>query len=56
MELFSLLGKIAIDNTEANNAIDDTSKKAEDSANETEAAFAKIGGAAKTVAIGYNFI
>ena len=52
MELFSLLGKIAIDNTEANNAIDDTSKKAEDSANETESAFAKIGGAAKTVALG----
>ena len=52
MELFRLLGKIAIDNTEANNAIDDTSKKAEDSANETEAAFAKIGGAAKTVALG----
>ena len=52
MELFRLLGKIAIDNTEANNAIDDTSKKAEDSASETEAAFAKIGGAAKTVAIG----
>ena len=52
MELFSLLGRIAIDNTEANKAIDDTSKKAEDSANETESAFAKIGGAAKTVAIG----
>ena len=52
MELFRLLGKIAIDNTEANTAIDDTSKKAEDSANETEAAFAKIGGAAKTVALG----
>ena len=52
MELFRLLGKVAIDNTEANNAIDDTSKKAEDSANETEAAFAKIGGAAKTVALG----
>ena len=52
MELFRLLGRIAIDNTEANNAIDDTSKKAEDSANETEAAFAKIGGAAKTVALG----
>ena len=52
MELFSLLGKIAIDNTEAKNALDDTSKKAEDSANETESAFSKIGGAAKTVAIG----
>ena len=52
MELFSLLGKIAIDNTEAKNALDDTSKKAEDSANETESAFSKIGGAAKTVALG----
>ena len=52
MELFSLLGKIAIDNTEAKNALDDTTKKAEDSASETESAFSKIGGAAKTVAIG----
>ena len=52
MELFSLLGKIAIDNTEAKNALDDTTKKAEDSASETEAAFSKIGGAAKTVALG----
>ena len=52
MELFSLLGKIAIDNTEANKAIGDTSKKAEESASETESAFSKIGGAAKTVALG----
>lgn len=52
MELFRLFGKIAIDNTEANNAITDTSQKAQDSANETEEAFAKIGGAARTVALG----
>ena len=56
MELFSLLGKIAIDNTEANKAIDDTSKKAEDSANETESAFAKIGGAAKKIALGIGAV
>lgn len=52
MELFRLLGTIAVDNTEANNAIADTSQRANDSANETEAAFAKIGGAARTVAMG----
>lgn len=52
MELFRLLGTIAIDNTEANQSLDDTAKKAEDSANEAEEAFQKIGGAAKTVAIG----
>lgn len=52
MELFRLLGTIAIDNTEANSAINDTSQRANDSANETESAFAKIGGAAKTLALG----
>lgn len=52
MELFRLLGKIAIDNTEANNALTDTSQKAKDSANDTESAFSKIGGVAKTVAVG----
>lgn len=52
MELFRLLGTIAVDNTEANNAIADTSQRANDSANETEASFSKIGGAAKTVALG----
>ncbi len=52
MELFRLLGTIAIDNTEANNALDETSQRANDSANETESAFAKIGGVAKTVAVG----
>ena len=52
MELFRVLGTIAIDNTEANNALDDTSRRANDSANETESAFKKIGGVAKTVASG----
>lgn len=52
MELFKLFGKIAIDNTEAKAALDDTSKKAKDSEKNTESAFAKIGGAAKTVAVG----
>ena len=52
MELFRLLGKIAIDNTEANNALDDTAQKANDSANEAESAFGKIGSAAQTLALG----
>lgn len=52
MELFRLLGTIAIDNTEANNALNDTSQRANDSANESESAFAKIGGAARTLALG----
>lgn len=52
MELFRLLGTIAIDNTEANNALNDTSAKAKDSANETESAFAKIGGVAAKIATG----
>ena len=52
MELFRLFGKIAVDNTEANNALSETSQRANDSANETESAFSKIGGAAKTIAIG----
>jgi len=52
MELFKLLGTIAIDNTEANNALDNTSAKANESASETESAFSKIGGVAKKVAMG----
>lgn len=52
MELFRLLGSIAIDNTEANTALSETSQRANDSANETESAFSKIGGAAKTIALG----
>lgn len=52
MELFKLLGTIAIDNTEANNALEDTTARANDSANETETAFGRIGSVAKTVAVG----
>ena len=52
MELFRLFGRIAIDNTEANNALDETTTRANDTASETETAFAKIGGVAKTIATG----
>ena len=52
MELFKLFGKIAIDNTEANNALDETTTRASVSADETKAAFGKIGNVAKTVAVG----
>ena len=52
MELFRLLGTIAIDNTEANNALQDTSSRAQDSADETESAFDKIGNAAGKIALG----
>ena len=52
MELFRLLGTIAIDNTEANNALNDTSTRANDTANETESAFSKIGGVASKIATG----
>ena len=52
MELFRLLGTIAIDNTEANNALQDTSARAQDSADETESAFSKIGNAAGKIALG----
>lgn len=52
MELFKLLGKIAIDNEAANKAIDETSEKAQTSSHETEGAFAKIGGAATKIATG----
>lgn len=52
MELFRLFGRIAIDNTEANNALNETSQRANDSANETETAFSKIGGVATKIATG----
>lgn len=52
MELFKLLGTIAINNTEANNALDQTSERAQETAGETESAFAKIGGTAKKLALG----
>lgn len=43
MELFKLLGTIAIDNAQANSAIDDTAKKAESGGQKTDSAFQKIG-------------
>lgn len=52
MELFRLLGTIAIDNTEANTALEDTTARANSSANETESAFGRIGSVARTVALG----
>lgn len=48
MELFKLLGTIAIDNSGANDAIDDTTGKAEASESRMTAAFKKIGTAVVT--------
>ena len=52
MELFKLLGTIAIDNTEANKAINDTTEKANKSSDEVSSAFEKIGGVAGRIATG----
>jgi hypothetical protein len=52
MELFRLLGTISIDAQQANQAIDDTTNNARDSANEQQEAFSKIGTAAGTLAKG----
>lgn len=52
MELFRLLGRIAIDNTEANNALRETASNASETASETEDAFHKIGSVAGTIAKG----
>jgi len=49
MELFKLLGTIAVDATQAQQAIDDTSNRAEDAGTRTTSAFAAIGGAAVKV-------
>lgn len=49
MELFKLLGTIAIDADQAHQAIDDTSSKAENASERTSSAFATIGGAAVKV-------
>lgn len=46
MELFKLFGKISIDANEANQAIDETTRKAKDAEQEQSNAFSKIGGAA----------
>ena len=49
MELFKLLGTIAIDNEKANQALEETSQKAGQTGEETSGAFKKIGGAALTI-------
>lgn len=43
MELFKLLGTIAVDNTQAKEAIDDTANKAEAGSKKTDSSFKKIG-------------
>lgn len=52
MELFRLLGTIAINNDAANRALDDTAQRAQTTSQETENAFAKIGGVATRIASG----
>ena len=52
MELFKLLGTIAIDNQPAIKAIDDTAKKANGMSKETSEAFSKIGSVAGGIAKG----
>lgn len=49
MELFKLLGTIAVDANQAHKAIDDTSRKAENASKQTSSAFAAISGAAVKV-------
>lgn len=49
MELFKILGIVAIDNQEANKAMDDTTEKAEQSHSKISGAFDKIGSAAVKV-------
>lgn len=46
MDLFKLLGTIAIDNSDANKALDDTSNKGENTESKLSGAFSKIGNAA----------
>lgn len=46
MELFKLFGTVAVDNSAANKALDETAAKAGEAGNETEGAFSKIGTAA----------
>ena len=46
MELFKLLGTIAIDNSEANQALEETAEKASNSGNKVESSFSRIGSAA----------
>lgn len=53
MEIFRLLGKIAIDTAEAEQALDNVSNSAQDTASNTDGAFAKIGTAAGTLVKGF---
>ena len=48
MELFRLFGRIAVENSEANSAIDDTTGRAEKSESRMSSAFKKIGAAVAT--------
>lgn len=52
MELFKLFGEIAIDNTKAKTAINETTDDAKKSSNEVSEAFDKIGGVAGKIAQG----
>ena len=49
MELFKLLGVLAVDNSQANRALDDTASKADDTSNQFSSAFGKIGQTAATL-------
>lgn len=49
MELFRLLGTIAVENDQANKALDETAGKAENTGSKSELSFKKIGAAALTV-------
>ena len=52
MELFRLLGTIAIDSDEAVRTLDDTAERANQTSSETQGAFQKIGSVAGTIAKG----
>lgn len=49
VELFKILGTIAIDNEQANRALEETTAKADGAGKKSESAFSKIGGAALKV-------
>ena len=52
MELFTLFGRIAIDNDQANRALEETSAEADEASKQTADAFQKIGSVAGTIAKG----
>ena len=52
MEIFKILGSIAIDTDDANRALDDTSRQANETSSEVKDAFGKIGAVAGTIAKG----